>query len=372
MSYQRARRDWDIPRQGGPEVLGGSRAPSSDDFSRRSLLHPQQEYLGYGHQQQFHEPYQPLHEPFPLQYQGHGPLPEQFPGEKFQPQYPGYGLLQDHYAASDKFQQQFPGHGPQQRFLQEQFPDERYELQRHYPVPWQGGQQLRRYSDPWQLPSAQARRPDHRLRNSSEAAWYGMREEDRRTGLSRREGQLWGVERRREDYHCQQQGIMTGHKERYQWNEGHQEDGIYQEDGRYQEDGKYQGDGRYQGDKTFQEEGGFQEEEPFQEEGRFQGDGRVQRTDESGGEDFGGGKEEQGGSCEKQMLHHSKKEELLEADELLKYNQVRLDKCSKKVVNLLSFSRCLSASRQFLTPPRLKSGRLSVQATTTGTLPSKN
>ena len=46
----------------------------------------------------------------------------------------------------------------------------------------------------------------------------------------------------------------------------------------------------------------------------------------SGGEDFGGGKEEQGGSCEKQMLHHSKKEELLEADELLKYNQVRLDK----------------------------------------------
>ena len=110
MSYQQARRDWDIPRQGGPEVPGGSRAPSSDGFSRRSLLHPQQEYLGYGHPQQFHEPHKQFHEPFPLHYQGNGPLPEQFQGEKFQPQYTGYGLMQDHYAASNKFQQQFPGY----------------------------------------------------------------------------------------------------------------------------------------------------------------------------------------------------------------------------------------------------------------------
>ena len=80
-----------------------------------------------------------------------------------------------------------------------------------------------------------------------------MREEDRRTGLSRREGQLWGVERRREDYLCQQQGFMTGHKEEgYQWDGSYQGNGSYQEDGRYQEAGRYQEDGRYLGDRTYQ------------------------------------------------------------------------------------------------------------------------
>ena len=147
MSYQRASRDWDIRRHAGREVAGGSRARYMDGYSRHSPLPKQQQYLDPGP---------------PQCILGQGSLQEQFPD----------------------VQQQFPDHG--QRFyglgaLQEQFPGQKYQLQQQIPVSWHGGQQQRRYSDPWQLPSGQPSRPDARLRYSSEAATTRREEEGRLT-----------------------------------------------------------------------------------------------------------------------------------------------------------------------------------------------
>ena len=127
VSYQRASRDWDIRRQAGREVAGGSRARYMDGYSRHSPLPKQQQYLDTGSPQRF---------------LGQGSLHEQLQGEHLllQPQYPGQGSPQKHFP---DVQQQFPLHG--QRFhgqgaLQEQFPGQKYQLQQQIPVSWHGGQ----------------------------------------------------------------------------------------------------------------------------------------------------------------------------------------------------------------------------------------